>query len=316
MSTRSHYFRIGLFVLLAVLVFIASLFVFGAMAFFRPKVAIETYFRGSVQGLDVGSPIKFRGVSIGRVRSIGFTFNEYEILKPSSSYNYVVVRMDIDREIFPGMFTRNLQSILEKNIADGLRIRLEPQGVTGLSFLNMDYLKSDRFPVLPIAWDPDSYYIPSAPSELTNFLDSINEILRQVENLHLEGIGNSAVKLMDNMNQAVMSANIGKLSADMQTLIQHIDSEVTSLKLDTLGEEARTLLSEIRTSNANLQTVLKNIEPASRLNSDEVSAVLTNLRVLTENLRTLSTKAERNPSGTLFGPPPRKSDVFNRTQKK
>lgn len=316
MANRSHFFRIGLFVVLAVALFLVGLAIFGAGAIFRPKIELETYIKGSVQGLDIGSPLKFRGVPIGRVKSIGFTFNEYEIDKNSSVYNYVVIRMEVDREIFPGMFTRNLQPILDRNIDEGLRMRLEPQGVTGINYMNMDYLKSDRFPPLPIDWKPDSYYIPSAPSELTSFLDSINEILRQVEGLNLKGIGDSAVKLMENLNAAVVDGKFAQLSQDIQNLVKKMDAAVDSINLEQLGEGARDLIAGVKSSNEELRTILKNVEPASRLNADEISSMMTNLRILTENLRSLSESVQRDPSRLIFGKPPRRSNVFDQGNKK
>ena len=52
---------------------------------FRPRIYIETYVDASVQGVDVGSPVKFRGVPIGRVSAIKFTFNEYGSPEPGGS---------------------------------------------------------------------------------------------------------------------------------------------------------------------------------------------------------------------------------------
>ena len=67
MSDERRYYRLGLFVICAFLLAVATLLVFGSDVFSRPGPMLETYIDESVQGLDVGAPLKYRGVKIGRV---------------------------------------------------------------------------------------------------------------------------------------------------------------------------------------------------------------------------------------------------------
>ena len=73
MKSKS-YFRFGLFVILGLLLIVTAVIVFGAGKFLKKKIIIESYFDQSVQGLEVGAPLKFQGVQIGNVREIGFVF--------------------------------------------------------------------------------------------------------------------------------------------------------------------------------------------------------------------------------------------------
>ena len=70
MSTKPHYFRIGIFVILALALVVAAVVVFGAGLLAQDKMYFETYFDESITGLSVGSPVEFRGVRIGQVETI------------------------------------------------------------------------------------------------------------------------------------------------------------------------------------------------------------------------------------------------------
>ncbi len=204
MSQKPSYFRIGLFIVIALAILAAGLITFGAGQFFRPRIYIETYVDASVQGVEVGSPVKFRGVPIGQVSAIKFTFNEYGSPGQVDRYNYVVILMEIDREMFPGMFKENLTPLIERNVAQGLRARIEPQGITGMNYIEINYVKDpSQFPSLAVDWKPHYYYIPSAPGQLTNILDSVNNIMRRVEQLNLGGMSKSGTELLENLNKAI-----------------------------------------------------------------------------------------------------------------
>jgi len=84
MSQQASYFRLGLFILAAIAVFLGIVLALSAGQVFRQTVVLETYFNESVQGLDSGSAVKYRGVQLGRVTNISFTWARYEQDKPRS----------------------------------------------------------------------------------------------------------------------------------------------------------------------------------------------------------------------------------------
>lgn len=304
MSAKPDFFRLGIFVAGGVALLVSALLVFGGGQMFRPKIEMETYVKGSVQGIDLGSPVKFRGVLIGKVTKINFAFTEYDLKETDGLFNYVVLNMQIDRAVFPGMFTDDLTPLLTKGIEQGLRVRIEPQGITGLNYLNIDYFDPTRFPVLWPTWKPKVYYIPSAPGELTSFVDSINGILREVEKLNIGGISASGTELLENLNKAVVGAQVDKVSTDLQTLIKDSNSILQKSDIPALSADAKKFLGELESSNRELRKILKNIEPATKLDPAQIRAIVGNLTATTANLEQLSTEVKKRPSLLLWGSPP------------
>ena len=312
MSQKPSYFRIGLFAVVALAILAGGLIAFGAGQMFRPRVYIETYVNGTVQGVDVGSPVKFRGVPIGRVSAINFTFNEYGAPSQVDRFNYVFILMEVDREMFPGMFDENLTSVIEKNVEQGLRARIEPQGVTGINYIEINYVNDpNQFPPLAVDWKPHYYYIPSAPGQLTNMLDSINSIMRQVEGLNIGGMINSLTDLLANLNKAVTGADISKVSADLQTLVGEFREAVKAANIGGVSEDARRLFEAARQmvdglekSNTQLRAVLRNLEPATKISGPQIRELVQNLTIASENFAQFSAELKRRPSLLLWGTPP------------
>jgi ABC-type transporter Mla subunit MlaD len=312
MSQKPSYFRIGLFVVVALAILTGGLIAFGAGQMFRPRVYIETYVDGTVQGLDVGSPVKFRGVPMGRVSAINFTFNEYGAPSQVDRFNYVLILMEIDREMFPGMFEENLTTVIEKNVAQGLRARIEPQGVTGINFIDINYVNDpSQFPPLAIDWKPHYYYIPSAPGQLTNMLDSINSIMHQIQQLNISGMTNSLSELLANLNKAVTGAEITKLSTDLQTLLGEFREALKAANIGALTEDARRMIEDARRmiedlekSNTQLRSVLTNLEPATRISGPQIRELVRNLTIASANFAEFSAEVKRRPSLLLWGTPP------------
>lgn len=305
MSTKPQFFRIGVFVSGGVAILVFGLLVFGGGQMFVRKIQVETYIKGSVQGIDLGTPVKFRGVLIGKVTKIAFAFTEYHLKETDGLYNYVVLFMEINREVFPNMFTEDLTPLLTKSIEQGLRVRIEPQGITGLNYLDIDYFDPTRFPALWPPWKPEVYYIPSAPGELTSFLDSINAILREVEKLNIGGMSQTGTELLENLNKAVVGAQVEKVSSDLQSLMKESQSVLQKARIPELTADATRFLAELEASNRELRQILKNIEPASELNPAQIREIVNNLVATSANLEQLSAAVNQRPSLLLWGSTPK-----------
>ena len=162
MSAQARYFKIGVFMLSGITLVVLAVIILGAGALFKKKFMMETYFDESVQGLSVGAPLKYRGVTIGRVEHIGFVRNEYKTeLSDDDRYrygHYIVVRVSV-KEVFPGQTDEERREEVKRRIEEGLRVRLTSQGLTGVVYLEADNLR--RLPTRPISVScerSDSWY--------------------------------------------------------------------------------------------------------------------------------------------------------------
>lgn len=308
---EARYFRIGLFIVVALVLLAVGLIVFGVGQFFKEKITLETYVDATVQGIEVGSPVKFRGVTVGAVSNIGFLFTDYPEVDRSTVVNYVVILMQIEKPIFPEMFdVDDLQGLLDRSIQRGLRAQIEPQGITGLNYIEINYLDPSRFAPLKITWKPRNYFLPYAPGEITNMLDSVNRMMREVENLNIKGISEKTEELLGNLNEVVTRSQIDKLSADARELVSTLERAVEDAQVKELSADTRALLAEIQRSNEQIRAILANVEPASRLNADDIAATLANFRVISDNLRAASADLSRDPSRLIFSRPPPPASVM------
>src|SRR5216117_3612522 len=146
---KANYFKLGMFVIVGVAALVVLLLMFGAARWLTSSYTMETYFNESVQGLDIGSKVRYRGVVVGDVRKITFTYTRYELEETAVRPELVgATILDEERR--------------QQEIARGLRVRLAAQGITGQMYLEADYVDPTANPPLPISWEPDNFYIPSA----------------------------------------------------------------------------------------------------------------------------------------------------------
>jgi phospholipid/cholesterol/gamma-HCH transport system substrate-binding protein len=225
---KSSYFKIGLFVITSVILGVIGVVVLGGGKFFQKKNIIETYIDESVQGLDVGSPVKFRGVLVGNVEQITLSAAEYPTRR-----SYVVVRAGISRNVFQFPLSDPENPTFIAEVERGLRVRLAPQGLTGQAYLEADYLNPKVNPPLVVDWRPRYPYVPSARSRITQLSDAVERILRNIEQVDIQ-----------------------RLIGTMENSLKTIDRLVSGANLDKVSTQALTLLSELRETNRQLKDVV------------------------------------------------------------
>src|SRR5262245_15332028 len=196
MSAKANYFKLGLFILIAFTIGIGAVVVLGASRLFKPQHILETYLNQSVQGIELGSKVKYRGVSIGSVRRVGFTRNHYSRAeKRPTQHSYVLLEIEITSMPFTKESAEEIKRNLPQEVEHGLRARITSQGVTGTSYIELDYVDPTRFPPLPIDWEPEHPYIPSAPSALARIVSSAEDFFASLERIDLAKIADDVEHL-------------------------------------------------------------------------------------------------------------------------
>ena len=119
MTQQANFFKLGLFVIIAIGLGAAFLIAFGAGEFFKKETLGETCFDESVQGLDIGSEVKYKGVKIGTVKAITTPAKLYHIQS-----NYVLVTFSLSDDCYVGQTGETSTIRIQKAIAEGLSVHL------------------------------------------------------------------------------------------------------------------------------------------------------------------------------------------------
>jgi ABC-type transporter Mla subunit MlaD len=324
MSAKANYFKLGLFIIVAVVLAIGAVLVLGASKLFVKKLIMETYLDQSVQGIEVGSKVKFRGVTVGGIRKIDFTRNRYEGEKLlANRHSYVLLELEIRGHPFGADTATIIERQLAKEIEHGLRARLTSQGVTGASYIEVDYLDPARFPPLPIDWTPEYPYIPSAPSVLSRLFSSVEDVFDQLEKIDFEKIAGNVDDLIASVNKKVEELPINLLGTNAVSLLAEVRDSNQRIQKLLDGPELKAVLTNASGAMAGLRRTMESVELTNSLaqvqrtlrrmdqlvagKDNDLQVALDNLRVLTENLKELSENAKRFPAQVLFGEPPKPS---------
>lgn len=313
MKGEPNYFKTGVFLIAGFILLAVVLVFFGAGRMLKPKIYFETYVDGTVQGIDVGSPVKFRGVQVGRVSRIDFVFNEYGMGSGKEGRSdYVFLEMQVDVQIFRGMFTDNLEKVIGNAVKQGLRVMLQPQGITGLNFAELNYVtQPERSPPLKIWWTPQRYYIPSAPGTLTSMLDSVNRIMDTVNSLNVGDTLKDLNSVMGNFNNAIVKLqgnldgmDLAKTGADLRQLIGEMRAKVAELPIEQLSADGRKLMESVTATADRAQALVNKIEASPVLDRKATGRIVSDLQSTADNFRVLSESLRQKPSLILWGNPP------------
>lgn len=312
---QKQYFLIGLFVLSGFLLFVLGCILFGSADLFAKKLTFETYFVSSVQGLDVGSPVKFRGMTIGAIDQIGFagtTYRNHKTLNPETpnlhqclAYVHVVGHIDLEKH------AHITKDELLRMIKHGLRARLELQGITGQLYINLDFLRRDSIvkdKPLVVPWEPEMLYLPSVPNTLQSFLSVAENISKELSEIDWTGTVNALASLATDVNKMLTDSNIPALVTSFKSLGDNLNRQVTTLhtllqEIDaaTFGQNLKDISSNLNTISADISETLPSLTKTTQSTLQDAEKMLAETTALIKNTNAMLTEVRSNLNSQVVG---------------
>lgn len=334
MSAETKYFKLGAFVLSGIAIAVGAVVVLGAGSLMRKKVMAETYVDESVQGLDVGAPVKFRGVHVGQLEKIEFAGIKYDALD-----SRIGLTVAFWPETLSGYGGTDPVGKLKDMVGKGLRIRLASAGLTGGLYLELDNFKPEEHAVPAISWTPEHTYLPAIPSTNTRMMARVENVLGQVEKIKFDVISDKLVALLESVDKTVKAIapavdEVRKFTDEATGLVKDTRKVVT----DDVGKEVKALMVQVREVlekdvspalkgiratadhlpdtlekvDATLDRIggtLRRVDRTLAEDNGSLDEALDNLRVVSQDLRELMGQVKRYPASAVFGEAPPKKAV-------
>ncbi|MDY6906357.1 MAG: MlaD family protein [Thermodesulfobacteriota bacterium] len=317
-SVRTN-FVVGIFVILGICIITVVVIYVGATSYFQGGRIYEAYFDESVQGLNKDSPVKYRGVSIGKVHDIHIA-KDARLIK-------VLLRIESDWK--PG---------------SDVVAQIKSIGITGIMFVELDQKKPGDILLEPSTDNnPDHPLIPTKSSEIRQLLDSLTDIMDQVKALDLSGISSSLKQTITTVDQTVKDADVKIIANRLKKAVDRANAilndkrwdhimavmEQTGGNLNAFAQNANTTATTINTlvtdNREQIDMAIHELKTAmaqadrlmakgtltldsvdtsiSRLEKN-LAATLRHLEEVGKELGNLTTKSADQPSQLLFAAPP------------
>lgn len=245
---------IGGFSLGALALFVIALLIFGGgQEFNADKIRFVVYFDSSLNGLEVGAPVKLQGVKIGQVKEIALQFDQ----KGGKIYKPVV--MEIDRNSLTSSGNGPLPTDMnweegkanrDRLVEFGLRARLETQSLlTGLLYVDLNFYP-DKPPMFASLAYKQLLEIPSLPTATDELRNTAEEVAQKLRALPLDEI-------------------VQDFASSLREIKVLLASEEVKKSQIALAETLVELQKSTKTLNNNLEPILVNADKAI-LNGNEL----------------------------------------------
>ncbi|HSO31327.1 MAG TPA: MlaD family protein [Labilithrix sp.] len=318
MAAPTNHYKLGLFVILGFVCTVVAAVLLGVATTRKQTIKYHSYFNESVQGLDLGSPVKFRGVTIGSVSAIE--------IAPDHRMVDVISELDVTDIKRMGLTETGHAKVGKERFAipPDLRAQLGSQGITGVKFIAIDFfdIKSNLPPELPFKVDPD-HYIPAAPSMMKNLEDTITKAMDR-----LPEMVDAVVMIMGKIDRQLAVLEKEDFAGKVASTFGHADQVMTTVQATVaridhanIGAKAAGTLTELQGAVNKLNAVLERLDGekglvASATHATEafgemgrngrgtqrdLEATLRDVSEAAEAIRSLTEALERDPDMLLKG---------------
>jgi paraquat-inducible protein B len=302
---RANPVVIGAFVLGAVALAAGVVVVWGSGRLFRHTVTFVSYFSGSVNGLNLGAPVKFHGAQIGSVTQIRSRLAQAATTRPEEFR--IPVWFDIDLHELSELGGPPVEldrAWMDELISRGLRTQLQLESfVTGVLYLSVDFFPGS--PVVLVHADrPEIFEIPTVPTAVERASQVLTKLMAQIENADIDAAVHSITAAVDGVNGLVRSPEVSRAVVAAREALESIrrlsDAAQPAVKnVQATSAGARDSLQHLDAALADLETLIDTEGPLSV----ELTRTLVDLGDAARSVRDLASYLERNPNALVVGRP-------------
>ena len=317
-----------MFVLGALALGVIALLSFGGLSLFSRPQRFMVYFDESVHGLDLGSPVKLRGVRVGRVVDLEIHYDD------AANRSVVAVTCELSRNVITDAKGAQLRVTgpqdVQMMVDHGLRAQLGVLGLaTGLLFVELDFTDPQLYPAAASATVPKYVVIPSMPSAISEYQASISEILSDLRKVDFNGISKeikallaASSKKVNELDLKTLGDKVGRAADAVTTFVDSPEAKLAMANLNATLVAARSamerldgqvgpLSDELKQTLTAAQTALKALDSTAVTTrrfiqqqnqvGDDFTATLRQVAEAATALDNLAAAIERNPSSLLVG---------------
>jgi phospholipid/cholesterol/gamma-HCH transport system substrate-binding protein len=281
MSSQADKFKIGLFVVGSLLLAVAVVVWLGASRYFEESNVAVAYFSESVQGLEPGSSVKFRGVPVGRVKTI---------------------RMAPDGQLIEVVMGLNPNF----KIVSELGVKMDLVGLTGMKYLEMDTFRPEQQKA-PIHFDfkPKFKVITTYPSDIKEIGSALENIFQKVKALDVERISENLVRVTGRMDKILADSKLEQIGSQASDTLREVRE--TSKKLHdeiNRAQISKTLNRTVEKASEFFQESTETARSADRLirrTDNNLNRLSQKLDRSADNLIDFTRMIKQKPSYILYG---------------
>lgn len=259
MKTKVSPAIVGLFVMGALVLGLIALFSFGGINFFSKPQRFMVYFDETIHGLDLGSPVKLRGVRVGRVVDINIRFDS----KRNKSVAAVACELSRNSitDVKGAFLNVDDRGQLQELIDHGLRAQLGVIGLaTGLLYVELDFLDPKAYPAAKAeTTDVRMAVVPAVPSAISEFQSSLTEIMADLKRVDFAGLGRELHGLVADVRRQVNAMEVKGLIAEWTKAGQSVNAFANDPQLKATFANLNAAVADLRGVLTKLD---RQIEPA------------------------------------------------------
>jgi len=278
----SQHTKLGAFVVLGVGIGLGALLWLGAAELRTEKHEFVTFLDESVAGLEVGSPVRFRGVTLGQVSKITVAPNN----------RFIEVHAEIPVENIERLFKTSGIHEPGEFVPEDIRVQLVSSALTGVKTLQVDvFADLEAYPKLNLGFPEPEHYIPSVSSTLKDLSDSLSETFHRLPKLtdRLSSLSARLEQVLVEVDAPGLSQRVGKLLDTTETKLEAVDAEALVRDTEAVLDEARetfaatrALIDEVRAEDGNVMQLVAKLnalaetvdEAVAQLKVEETGAEL------------------------------------------